>query len=326
MEANTRWALIAAVAPVTWGSTYLVTAEYLPADAPLYGAALRALPAGLLLLAVRRRLPQGAWWWRSLVLGTLNMGAFFALVYVAAQLLPASIASTIMATSPVAMMLIAWSVIAERPKALGMLGAVLGVAGVAVMLLGGSVEVRWAGVAASVTAMAMSSLGYILAKKWGDLGGADVLSQTAWQLVAGGAMLIPAAVLVEGAPPALDAPAIVGFAYLSFVGTALAYVCWFGALRRLGAGTVGLVGLLNPVTGVLLGTLVAGETLTLRQGGGLVLVLAGILLGQPMVASRLEAIGRRARTGRDAGGSDGVGADAAEPLPAPAPSSLRARG
>ncbi len=51
-----------------------MTETYLPPDRPLFGATVRALPFGLLMLALRRQLPQGIWWWRSLVLGTLNIG------------------------------------------------------------------------------------------------------------------------------------------------------------------------------------------------------------------------------------------------------------
>lgn len=93
-------------------------------------------------------------------------------------------------------------------------------------------------------------------------------------------LLLPFAVAVEGAPPALDAPALWGFAYVTVVATAVAFAAWFAGLRHLGAGTVGLVGLLNPVTGVLLGTAVAGEALTTAQLGGIALVLAGVLAGQ----------------------------------------------
>lgn len=110
--------------------------------------------------------------------------------------------------------------------------------------------------------------------------GPDVLSLTAWQLVAGGLVLAPVALVVEGAPPALDEPALWGFAYVAVVATALAFVAWFAGLRHLEAGTVGLVGLLNPVTGVLLGVVVAGESLGVRQLCGLVLVFAGIMLGR----------------------------------------------
>ncbi|MFS8477675.1 MAG: DMT family transporter [Micromonosporaceae bacterium] len=69
------------------------------------------------------------------------------------------------------------------------------------------------------------------------------------------------------------------------VATALAFAAWFTGLRHLSAGTVGLIGLLNPVTGVLLGTAIAGERLATHQVYGLALVFLGILLGQPVTAS-----------------------------------------
>uniref|UniRef100_A0AAU3GR95 DMT family transporter n=1 Tax=Streptomyces sp. NBC_01401 TaxID=2903854 RepID=A0AAU3GR95_9ACTN len=281
MEANVRWTLVTAIAPVAWGTNYFVTHEYLPAGDPLYGAAIRALPAGLLLLAVRRRLPHGSWWWRSAVLGLLNTGVFFALVYIAAQTLPTSLASTVMATSPMVMMMIAWGLVAERPHVRHLAGAGVGAGGVALMLLTGETSAAPLGVAASVAAMLLSSLGYVLAKRWG--GEVDVLASTAWQLTAGGLLLLPFACVFEGAPPHLDGPALLGFGYVSVVATALAFAAWFAGLRHLPAATVGLVGLLNPVTGVLLGTLIAGEVLTARQFCGLVLVLAGVALGRPAV-------------------------------------------
>lgn len=273
-----RWVAVTAIAPVAWGSTYFVTREFLPPDYPMYGAAIRALPAGLLLLVVCRSIPHGAWWWKSLVLGALNMSAFFALVYLAAQLLPTSVASVIMATSPVAMMTIAWTVLSERPGTLPAIGAGLGIAGVCAMVLTGEESVDLGGVLASVAAMSISSVGYILAKKWS--GQVPVLASTSWQLIAGGLLLLPVAAIVEGTPPALDTTEVAGFAFVSIVATALAFAAWFTGLRHLKAGTVGLIGLLNPVTGVLLGTVLAAEMLTLQQIGGLVLVLAGIALGQ----------------------------------------------
>lgn len=284
MEANTRWVALTALAPVAWGTGYFVTHEFLPADRPLYGAALRALPAGLVLLALCRRRPRGAWWWRSAVLGLLNVSVFFVLVYVAAQLLPTSIASTVMAVSPLTMMLIAWPLVSERPRTIYLAGAAIGLTGVCLMLLTGAERVSVPGVLASAAAMLVSSFGHILAKRWSA--DVDVLASTAWQLTAGSLFLLPAAAAVEGPPPALSTPALLAFGYVTLVATALAFVAWFTGLRHLPAGTVGLIGLLNPVTGVLLGTAVAAEVLTVQQLCGLILVLAGVVLGRPTRAGR----------------------------------------
>lgn len=297
-----RWMALTAVAPVAWGTNYYVTHEFLPADRPLWGAALRALPAGLLLLCLRRRRPRGAWWWRSAVLGMLNVAVFFVLVYAASQALPTSVASTVMAAAPLTMMLMAWAALAERPGAAHLAGAAIGLGGVGLTVLTGDGGVSVRGVLASAGAMVVSSCGYILAKRWST--GADVLSSTAWQLTAGGLILLPAAAAAEGRPPALTPPALLAFGYVAVVATALAFVAWFAGLRRLPAGTVGLVGLLNPVTGVLLGTLVARETLSLQQAGGLALVLLGVALGRPArrphrPAARPPSVGGGAPTRTD---------------------------
>ena len=284
MEANVRWVALTAAAPVAWGTNYYVTHQFLPPDYPLYGAALRALPAGLVLLGLCKQRPRGAWWWRSALLGLLNVSVFFVLIYAASQLLPTSIASTVMAMSPLAMMLIAWALVSERPGIGHLAGSAIGLGGVCLMLLTGTGGVSMPGVLASAVAMLVSSFGHILTKRWSA--GTDVLASTAWQLTAGGLFLLPVAAVAEGPPPALSTPALLAFGYVTLVATALAFAAWFTGLRHLPAGTVGLVGLLNPVTGVLLGTAVAGEALTVQQLCGLALVLVGVVLGRPARAGQ----------------------------------------
>ncbi|MBF6671117.1 EamA family transporter [Glutamicibacter halophytocola] len=275
---------LTAIAPVAWGSTYYVTREYLPGDAALWGGVFRALPAGLILLLICRRLPRGSWWWKSLVLGTLNIGAFFALVYAVAQLLPSSIAATTMAVSAGVLMLLAWPLLGERPKRWPLIGAALGFLGVAIMVFDGQSKISMLGILLSLTAMGISSLGFILAKKWSS--GQPIVDTTAWQLVAGGLLLLPFAWLIQGPPPALDRQAVLGFGYLSVVATAIAFLAWFSGLRHLPSGTVGLLGLLNPVAGVILGTLLAAESLGIQSLGGMALVLCGVLLG--LLANRAQ--------------------------------------
>ena len=212
------------------------------------------------------------------MLGTLNVGAFFVLIYLAAQLLPTSLASMVMAVAPIAMMVLAAIFLAERPAPRAVGGALIGISGVTVMLAGAVDGVSGWGVLASIGAMTMSSLGYVLAKRWNS--GVDLVSATGWQLVAGGLLVLPVAVVFEGSPPPLSSSNSLGYLYVTVVATAIAFLAWFGGLRRLPAGTVGLIGLLNPVTGVVLGWTVAHESASVLQISGAALVVAGIVFGQ----------------------------------------------
>lgn len=279
--------LITAIAPIAWGSTYFVTRHLLPPDAALWGAVIRCLPAGLLVLLFARRLPRGAWWWRSFVLGGLTVGGLNVLVYVAAQRLATSLAATIKSASAAALLLLSWVILRQRPTLRAAAGAVLGIVGVIVMLQPGGGQADGWGIAASVVAMLSSSLGFVLTRRWG----AEVppLTMTAWQLIAGSLLVAPIAVVVEGAPPALDAPELLGFAYLVLVATALAYTAWFTGLARLPGAVLGVLGLLNPVTGVLLGVMIAHEPFGAAQMVGLTLVVVGILVGTLTRAHRTDA-------------------------------------
>lgn len=298
--------LVTAIAPIAWGSTYVVTRNLLPPESPLWGGVLRALPAGLIVLLAARTLPRGSWWWRSLVLGTLNVGGFFVLVYVAGQRLPSSLAATLMSASAACMLLFAWLLLGRRPRAAALAGAGIGLSGVVVMLGVDLTGVDPWGVVASLGAMTASSLGFVLTARWGS--DVPALPMTAWQLLAGSAVLLPVAVAVEGAPPVLTVQSGLGFAFVTLVATALAYAAWFAGLRRLSPGVVGVIGLLNPVTGVALGVLLAGEAFGPGQAVGVALVLGGIALGAlPGRRSFRDAASRGEGLSR---GEDGIEASA----------------
>ncbi|WP_345453782.1 EamA family transporter [Nocardioides marinquilinus] len=279
METNAvRAGLVTAVAPLAWGTTYLVTEQLLPPDRPLFAALMRALPAGLLLLAVTRTLPRGSWWWKAVVLGVLNIGVFFPLVFLAAYGLPGGLAATVQAASPLVVMALAWPLIRERPTAVRVVSALVGLLGVGLLVLGSRDGVTALGLVGAFGSVAVSALGFVLVKRWAPPVG--MLTLVSWQLVVGGLVLLPVALLVEGAPPAIDAPAAAGFLWIGVVGTIVAYYCWFHGLSRLPAGAVSLVGLLNPVTGTVLGVAFAAEAFGLTQALGMALVLGGVLAGQ----------------------------------------------
>jgi probable blue pigment (indigoidine) exporter len=119
-----RDAGLAALAPASWGTVYVVTATLLPPDRPLLAAALRALPAGLLLLALTRRLPHGSWWWKTTVLGMLNFGVFLPLIFFAAYRLPGGVAATLGALQPLLVALLALPMLRVRTPAPILLAAI----------------------------------------------------------------------------------------------------------------------------------------------------------------------------------------------------------
>lgn len=270
--------LLTAVAPVAWGSTYIVTENYLPPDRPLFAALVRALPVGLVLLALRRQLPPKGWRLKAVVLGLCNIGFFFPLIFLAAYHLPGGLAATLQATSPLAVMAIAWPLIGERPPLVRVGAAVIGILGVALLVLRNPGHIDTLGLVGAFGSVLVSAVGFVLIKRWPAP--TDLLTLVSWQLVVGGLALLPVALLVEGAPPALDAQAVAGFAWIAIAGTGLAYFCWFRGLSRMPAGSAALVGLVNPVVGTVLGIVFAGEVFGWAQALGMALVLGGVLAGQ----------------------------------------------
>lgn len=270
--------LLTAIAPAAWGTTYIVTGQFLPPDRPIFAALVRALPVGLVLLAWRRRLPRGDWWWRAAVLGLFNIGLFFPLIFVSAYYLPGGLASTVQATSPLAVMGVAWLLIGERTGVARIAAAIMGLAGVTLLVLRSPDGVTVLGLAGAFGSVAVSAVGFVLIKRWTPP--VDLITLVSWQLVLGGLMLLPLALVVEGAPPAIDLPAALGYAWIAVVGTGLAYVCWFTGLRAMPAGAVALIGLVNPVVGTALGVAFAQEAFGTAQAIGVLLVLGGVVLGQ----------------------------------------------
>lgn len=272
--------LLTALAPIAWGTTYAVTTEFLPAGHPLFAALMRSLPAGLLALLLSRRLPRGAWWGKAAVLGVLNIGAFFPLLFLAAALLPGGVAAAVAGAQPLVVLLLSALVLQERAKAGAVAIAVLGAVGVGMVVLGPAASLGPIGVAAAIGGTLATSFGIVLTKKWGRPEGVGPVGYAGWQLTAGGLVLLPAVLLFEGAPASVSPAGVGGYLWLGTVGGLIAYTLWFRGIVRLPAFAVGLLSLLSPVTATLIGVLVLDETFTALQAAGLVLTLLALLSGQ----------------------------------------------
>ncbi|MCH0564974.1 MULTISPECIES: EamA family transporter [unclassified Streptomyces] len=272
--------LLTALAPVSWGTTYAVTTGFLPPDRPLFTGLMRALPAGLLLLAVTRVLPRGVWWGRAVVLGALNIGAFFPLLFLSAYRLPGGMAAVVTSVGPLFVVGLSAVLLGQRPTVRSVLTGVVAAFGVSLVVLRAAGALDALGVTAALAATASMSAGTVLTKRWGRPAGVGPLALTGWQLTAGGLLIAPLALGIEGAPPALDGPAVGGYLYLALANTAVGYWLWFRGIGRLSATQVTFLGPLSPLTAATVGWAALGQALAPVQLAGMAVAFGATVAGQ----------------------------------------------
>lgn len=269
--------MLTALAPAIWGSSYIVTTELLPDGYPLTVAALRALPAGLLLLVLVRQLPPVAWLGRLFILGALNFTLFWAALFVAAYQLPGGVAATLGAIQPLIVLLLAHRLLGAALSPLSLTAALTGILGVALLILGPDARLNTLGVLAALGGAGSMALGVVLTRKWQPP--VPPLTFTAWQLTAGGLLLVPLALIFEPAFPVPDAKALAGLVWLGLIGAALTYYLWFRGIARLGPEAITGLGFLSPLSAVMLGWLVLGQGLSPLQSLGALIVLGSVWAG-----------------------------------------------
>jgi len=241
---------------------------------------MRTFPAGVLALLASRQLPRGTWWWKSIVLGALNMACFFPLLFVAAQRLPGGVAATLGAAQPIIVAGLAVTVLGERLSAWRLMWGVAGVVGIALVVLGPQAQLDALGVAAGLGGAVSMGLGVVLTKRWGRPDGVSALDLAGWQLTGAGLLLTVPTLVIDGLPTGIDTAAVAGYAWLGLVGGLAAYALWFAGIRRLPVTPTALLGLLSPLTAALLGHVIADEALTPFQFLGFGLALTAMSVGQ----------------------------------------------
>ena len=263
-----------AIAPLIWGSTYLVTTEFLPPNRPFTAALIRVLPAGLLLLAWTRRLPRSDEWGIVALLGFLNIGFFQAMLFVAAYRLPGGLAAVLSSTQTLMVLVFTWLIDKTMPPKAAWAWSATGVLGIAVLVLSPSARYDGTGILAALSGAAAMALGVYLSKhKKTSL---PVLAFTGWQLFIGGVFLLPVALLAEPPLESLSPANIGGYLYLCLFGAVFAYVLFFNGIVKLSPAAVSSLGLLSPVSAFVLGWLFLGQGMDAKSLAGFALVLVSI--------------------------------------------------
>ena len=274
--------VVTAIAPVIWGSVYLVTTQLLAGEHPLTVSLLRALPAGCLLLIIVRRLPSGIGLPRVLVLGALNFSIFWALLFVSAYRLPGGVAATVGAVQPLLVVLLERLFMGTPIRRQSVLAGSAGTAGVALLVLTPDATLDPIGIAAGLAGAASMACGTVLSRVWQPP--VPPLTFTAWQLTAGGLLLLPVTLFVDRVIPEPTVGNLIGYLYLGLVGGAVTYLLWFRGLGRLTPSSVAPLVLLSPVFAVVLGWVVLGEDLRPLQLAGFLVVLGSVWLSQRAAA------------------------------------------
>ena len=263
--------LFAFLASFLWGTTYAATQYFLSGWPPLLLGALRALPAGLLLLALRPNLPKTKDIVKLSVIGSVNIGIFFICIFVMALTLPSAISSVGMMTLPVFAMLFQWILAKKRPSFWQVFSGVLLIATAIALFNPSSITLSYSGLLAMLLAVLFIILGSVLTQKIGTK--IHWCSVVTWQLIAGGSLLTIATIAdaclntekYQNVFSQLSMYNLFGLVWIIVLNTVVAYSLYVWALQRLSVVEFTFSGVANPIAGVLCGWGLLNDSYTLSQ-------------------------------------------------------------
>ena len=244
---------------------------------PYTFAALRALPGGLILLALlailkrplRLRVPR-----YTIAIGVLQTGGFVGLTIAALVAGGAGRTSILANTWQFWILLMAWPLLGERLRGSQWLSVGLALVGLVLIVEPWKLH----GVLSALLALAGAlcwAAGSLLVKLMRRHHEVDVLSLTAWSTLLGAVPLVLVAVLAERRLPVWSAAFSLSLSYALLVGTCLAVFLWLFVLKEMPAGVAGLGTMATPVMGLLFSWAQLGEQPTVVEAVGMVAILVG---------------------------------------------------
>lgn len=266
---------------LVWASAFAAIRVALRSYEPAAFAALRLVIAALAFAALAPflaiRLPKRRDLPRFVLAGAVGMTLYQLLLGFGEEDIAAGTASLLIATSPLWVVLFARLFLGERLERTALIGLTLAFAGAAVVALSATTELRVALNAAAILGAAVCQALYIvltkpLLERYRPI---EVTAGTAW---VGAVLALPFATRLPG--QALDATAesTLSIVYLGLVASAIGFVFWTTALKRLPASVLATVLWLVPPVATLVAWLWLGEV----PGGGVLaggaLVVAGVAL------------------------------------------------
>ncbi|WP_441997079.1 DMT family transporter [Microvirga sp. 2TAF3] len=304
--AASDWALLILLS-IVWGGSFLFVGVAVKELPPLTIVALRVVMAAIVLRAVlailRVPLPRERRVWAAFLgMGILNNAIPFTLIVWGQSHIASGLASILNATTPLFTVIVAHYLTAdERLTGQRLIGVIVGFLGVAVMI-GAAAFSAWDASVPAQVAVLGAALSYAFAGVFGrrfKAMGIPPLVTATGQVSASSALLLPLAFIVDR-PWTLSVPSagtLISMAGLALVSTAFAYIIFFRLLARAGATNVGLVTFLIPISAIVFGTFLLGESLAPRHIAGMTLIGCGLILIDGRLVSGLR---RSVQVGRPA--------------------------
>ncbi|WP_052404650.1 DMT family transporter [Vibrio diazotrophicus] len=207
--------LLTAIAPIILGTTYFLTTEFLPPNQPFLNAAIRCLPAGIVLLSLFGRKVDRNSLKRLLVLSILNISLFQSMLFISAYHLPGGLATLIGSFQPIIILLIAFVLKGDTVSRRNLIFIILSILGISLTFINNSLEVNTVGVSAAIIGSLSMSLGTFLSREWSTK--INIYAFTGYQLALGGLALLFISPFFDTYPTNFEAKNIYGYLYLIFL-------------------------------------------------------------------------------------------------------------
>jgi len=279
-------ALLLVVVIVLWGANWPVMKVGLHYMPPLTFAAIRMALGAFIMFAVnaatgRLHLPSRNDWKIVLSVGSMQMGGFLMLIISGLQFVPPGRSSILAYTTSLWVVPLAAFFLSERLPKLKLLGFVIGIAGVGVMF--NPLGFDWSNPDV-ILGNGLLMLGAVLwavqiVQVRGHRWEGSPLTLAPWQFTVAACVITPFAFYFDHGR-SIDWGPTVGLIlfYNGPIATAFGFWAVLTVTRALPAVTTSLATLGVPVVGLLLSALFLNEALTVTLVGGLLLILAGLVL------------------------------------------------
>ena len=268
-----------------WSSAFTSAKIIVTAASPLMVLSLRFLISGLLGIALARMLGQKIQlnkgeWTVVVIIGISQNALYLAFNFIAMQWIEAGLAAIIASLLPLVVAGVCWFFLGEKTGFIGLLGLTVGFGGVLVIMLdklsGSSASLGMTLCLIGVAALAAATLyvGRMMSSN------KNVLMLVGLQMLVGSITLFPFSLIFETWSIEWSTSFLLAFLYTTLVPGLLGTLIWFFLVRRIGPVKAATFHFLNPFFGVLVAAIILSEPLSLRDGIGVTIIMAGILLVQ----------------------------------------------